>query len=223
VKGPVLVFAKPFQRFYYLFVEDLWGRFVFKPDVVCQCDEVFLCHMFHVPLVLVHPIEETGDNLLLGELHPNKPYTPKNPQPFWGSGAWRGYPHWSAIAIAMPVYVLLRFFQRSAPGGILLHPLGVWFSQRPDFGMGSTKVNSNFGNLDNQRQVFLLSGCPNCQGWIIWSGRCMLLMQPTGFSRHVFAPALYAVVHIPQKKSMAAWRASSLLSPTNVPGFTFWW
>src|SRR5262245_5436312 len=57
------------------------------------------------------------------------------------------------------------------------------FAHRPDGGSGMTAVGCNNGSPFSHRQVVLLSGCPNCHGWIVWSGRRMRVeMQPTGFS-----------------------------------------
>src|SRR6185436_7608040 len=83
-------------------------------------------------------------------------------------------PHWSAIASAIPWYVLLLSFHRCSDGGIM------WI-------LGSLPstifVGVSFGNPFSQRQVAFVSPCPNCQGWIIWSGlRYLVDISPTGFS-----------------------------------------
>ena len=83
-------------------------------------------------------------------------------------------PHCSAIAAAIPEYVRLRFFQRSGLGG----------SRCTRATLPSTMaVGTSLGRFLSHRQVDLTSPCPNCQGWMIWSGfRIRVEMMPIGFS-----------------------------------------
>ena len=70
-------------------------------------------------------------------------------------------PHCSAIAAAMPGRVRLLSFQRLGPGG----------SFQILCSLPSTMlVGFNSGRFLSQRHVALVSPCPNCQGWMIWSG-----------------------------------------------------
>lgn len=67
-------------------------------------------------------------------------------------------PHCWAIASAIPGYVRLRFFQRSA--------LGASFQTLPSR-PSTIFVGFNNGRFLSQRQLAFVSPCPNCHGWII--------------------------------------------------------
>ena len=64
-------------------------------------------------------------------------------------------------------------------------------------------VGSSFGSPLSHRQVALVSPCPNCQGWMIWSGlRMRVEITLTGFSMQILG--ISACIRAATKASASA-------------------
>ena len=80
---------------------------------------------------------------------------------FWPGFQQSEQIHCSAIASAIPWYVIDRRCPLFGEGGIRC----ILFSL-PE----TIFVGISFGKFLSHRQVAFVSPCPNCQGWMIWSG-----------------------------------------------------
>lgn len=105
------------------------------------------------------------------------------------------HPHCAAIASAIPGSVRERSFQRSGPGL-------AWWTRgiRPS----TILVGWRWGSPLSHKQVALVSPCPNCQGWMIWSGFliCVLIM-PTGFSKAMRGIPTTSSRHLTKRMAVA--------------------
>jgi hypothetical protein len=94
-------------------------------------------------------------------------------------------PHCSAIAWAIPVYVLDLS---------LLLPLPIQCIRLRSLignfiiSLYTLFVDMSFGRFFSHRQVLFVSGCPYSYGFIVWSAfRIWLLITLNGFYKHIFS------------------------------------